>query len=157
YALRAARQVGSAELAAAAALSMVRAAALHLSNMENLEAISGRAHLEDGPRSGPVVNSPRQLWSVAGYLAMVQEIVFGLETGADGIRFRPFLPRELRRRLFPGARTLVLDRFPFRGARIAVVLSLPAAPAGPAGGAYAVGAIRLNGRAAPDRLWRREE
>jgi len=157
YALRAARQVGSADFAAAAAISMVRGAALHLSNMENFEATTGRVHVEDGARSGPVVNSPRQLWSVAGYLAMVQEIVFGLETGPDGIRFRPFLPRELRRRLFPGARTLVLDRFPYRGARFAVVLSLPPAPTRPAGGAYAVGAIRLNGRAAPDRLWRKDE
>ncbi|HEU5059448.1 MAG TPA: hypothetical protein VFU21_23100, partial [Kofleriaceae bacterium] len=155
YALRAARRVGEAEVAAAGALSLVRGAALHLSHMENFEATTGRARLEDGPRSGPVVNSPRQLWSVAGYLSMVHELVFGLETGPDGIRFRPFLSRALRSELFRGAETLVLDRFPYRGARLTVVVSLP--PASRGGGAYAVGRVRLNGRAAPDRLWRRQE
>ena len=157
YALRAARVVGDAELASDGALSLVRGAALHLSHMENFEAVSGRAWVDDGPRSGPVVNSPRQLWSVAGYLSMVHEIVFGLETGPDGIRFRPFLPRELRRRLFPGSRTLILDRFPYRGARFTVELALPPAAAGPVSGAYRVGRVRLNGRVAPDRPWRREE
>jgi hypothetical protein len=157
YALRAARMVGDAELAGDGALALVRGAALHLSHMENFEAVSGRAWVDEGPRSGPVVNSPRQLWSVAGYLSMVHEIVFGLETGPDGIRFRPFLPRELRRRLFPGSRTLVLDRFPYRGARLTVEVALPAAAAGPVPGAYRVGHVRLNGRAAPDRPWRRGE
>ena len=157
YAVRAARAVGEAEVAAAGALSLVRGAALHLSHMENAEAITGRARVEEGALSGPVVNSPRQLWSVAGYLSMVDELVFGLETGPDGIRFRPFLPRALRRRLFPGATRLVLDRFPYRGARITVVVSLPPASPRPAGGAYSIGRVRLNGRAAPDRPWRRDE
>jgi hypothetical protein len=157
YALRAARRVAEAEVAADGALSLVRGAALHLSHMENFEATTGRAWLEDGPRSGPVVNSPRQLWSVAGYLSMVHELVFGLETSPDGIRFRPFLPRALRRELFRGAETLVLDRFPFRGARFTVLLALPPASRQPSGGAYAIGRVRLNGRAAPDRPWRRRE
>ncbi len=157
YAVRAARVVGDAEVAAAGALSLVRGAALHLSHMENYEATTGRARVEDGARSGPVVNSPRQLWSVAGYLSMVHELVFGLDAGPDGIRFRPFLPRSLRRELFPGAETIVLDRFPYRGVRFTVVVALPPASRGPAGGAYAVGSIRLNGRAAPDRRWRADE
>ena len=156
YTLRAARQVGHAEVASDGALSLVRGAALHLSHMENFDAITGRARVEDGPQLGPVVNSPRQLWSVAGYLSMVHEILFGLETGPDGIRFRPFLPRALRWRLFPGSRTIVLDRLPYRGVRFTVVVALPPARR-LATGVYSIGRVLLNGRLAPDRPWRRGE
>ena len=41
----------------------MRGAALNLSNMENLEVTTGKAWVEDGPYSGPVVNSQRQLSS----------------------------------------------------------------------------------------------
>jgi hypothetical protein len=158
YQLRAARAIGGAdEVVSHGVLSLVRGAALHLSHMENYELVSGRPAVSDGPRSGPVVNSPRQLWSIAGYLSMVHEIIFGLETSREGIRFRPHLTREVRRRLFPGAESLVLDRFPYRGALITVVIALPPAGAAPTSGSYEVGRIELNGAPAPARLWRRDE
>jgi hypothetical protein len=53
-----------------------------------------------------VVNSPRQLWSVAGYLAMVTEGVFGL-TG-DG-RVEPQLPVSLVPMLFGDRQSISLD------------------------------------------------
>ena len=38
-------------------------------------------HVDDGRLSGPVVDSPRQLWSVAGYFAL-PDFVFG-KSGSD--------------------------------------------------------------------------
>jgi hypothetical protein len=97
YALRAARAVNDPERIAHELRSLLRGAALSGSNMENFELLSQRVHVEDGKLSGPVVNSPRQLWSVGGYLDMVIEGVFGL--GADG-RIAPKLPSSLLPRLF---------------------------------------------------------
>jgi hypothetical protein len=97
YALRAARMVNDPERIAHELRSLLRGAALSGSNMENFELLSQRVHVEDGKLSGPVVNSPRQLWSVGGYLDMVIEGVFGL--GADG-RIAPKLPASLLPRLF---------------------------------------------------------
>jgi hypothetical protein len=97
YALRAARVVNDPDRIAHELRSLLRGAALTGSNMENFELLSQRVHVEDGKLSGPVVNSPRQLWSVGGYLDMVVEGVFGL--GADG-RITPKLPASLLPMLF---------------------------------------------------------
>ncbi|WP_425543735.1 Six-hairpin glycosidase-like protein [Rhodanobacter caeni] len=97
YALRAARMVNDSERIAHELRSLLSGAALSGSNMENFELLSQRVHVEDGALSGPVVNSPRQLWSVGGYLDMVIEGVFGL--GADG-RVEPKLPASLLPMLF---------------------------------------------------------
>src|SRR5690606_32253840 len=63
----------------------------------NYEFLSQAVHVDDGELSGPVVNSPRQLWSVAGYLDMVLRGVFGLE---DDGSIAPMLPVELVPMLF---------------------------------------------------------
>ena len=97
YALRAARKLDDPAHIAFEIESILRGAALAGSNMENYELATQAVHVEDGKLSGPVVNSPRQLWSVAGYLAMVDEGVFGLE--ADG-RIAPKLPTALVPMLF---------------------------------------------------------
>lgn len=68
----------------------MRGSALAGSNMENYEMQSLAVHVEEGARSGPVVNSPRQLWSVAGYLSAVREGVFGLSAAGN---VQPKLPR----------------------------------------------------------------
>ncbi len=148
YWLRAARLVRNDAAVNLGVLSMVRAAARNLSHMENFEFLTGQPWVDDGPRSGPVVNSQRQLWSVAGFLSVVQDTLFGLELApaGDGIRFQPYVTRELRSRLFGAADTLVLRGFPYRGARITVVLELPPATS-ERQGAYQVGRARLNGRA----------
>jgi len=97
YALRAARAVDAPARIAHELESLLRGAALAGSNMENLELVTQRVHVDDGAHSGPVVNSPRQLWSVGGYLGMVVEGVFGLT--ADG-RIEPKLPTSLVPLLF---------------------------------------------------------
>lgn len=97
YALRAARKVQQPARIAHEITSLMRGAALYGSNMENYELLSQGQHLDDGKLSGPVVNSPRQLWSVAAYLAMVSEGVFGLNRD-DSVQ--PKLPTSLVPMLF---------------------------------------------------------
>nr|WP_233523558.1 Six-hairpin glycosidase-like protein [Dyella solisilvae] len=89
YALRAARAVNDAPRIAHEMDSLLRGAALSASNMENYELLTQAVHVEEGALSGPVVNSPRQLWSVAGYLDMVIGGVFGLDESG---RIEPKLP-----------------------------------------------------------------
>ncbi|MEQ7414095.1 Six-hairpin glycosidase-like protein [Xanthomonas campestris pv. campestris] len=107
YALRAARTLDNAPRIALELESLMRGSALAGSNMENYEMHSLAVHVEDGPRSGPVVNSPRQLWSVAGYLSAVLEGVFGI--AADG-SVAPKLPRSLVPLLFGDRAQIVLEQ-----------------------------------------------
>jgi hypothetical protein len=97
YALRAARVTRQPDLIAFEIRSLMRGAALSGSNMENFSLVAQSTHVDDGKLSGPVVDSPRQLWSVAAYLDMVSEGVFGLEN--DG-SVQPELPTSLVRMLF---------------------------------------------------------
>ncbi len=97
YALRAARKLDDPAHIAFEIASIMRGAALAGSNMENYELTTEATHVDDGKLSGPVVDSPRQLWSVAAYLALVGEGVFGLES--DG-RIEPKLPASLAPMLF---------------------------------------------------------
>lgn len=97
YSLRAARQLDDAPRIAAEIRSLMQGAALAGSNMENYELVSQSVHVDEGALSGPVVNSERQLWSVAGYLAMVTEGVFGVQ---DDGRVQPKLPAALVPELF---------------------------------------------------------
>jgi hypothetical protein len=100
YALRAARAVDDPARIAHEIRSVIRGAALAGSNMENYELQTQGVHLDDGPLSGPVVNSPRQLWSVAGFLDVAIEGVFGL---TDDGRIEPKLPVSLVPMLFGDA------------------------------------------------------
>ncbi|MHB1273452.1 MAG: alpha-L-rhamnosidase-related protein [Rhodanobacter sp.] len=108
YALRAARTVNDPARIAHEIRSVMRGAALYGSNLENYELLSQGQHVDAGKLSGPVVNSPRQLWSVAAYLDIVAEGVFGLTE--DG-RIEPKLPTSLLPTLF--------------GERSSISLSLP--------------------------------
>jgi Bacterial alpha-L-rhamnosidase 6 hairpin glycosidase domain len=121
YTLRAARRIGDASLIALEVRSLMRGAALNGSNMENYSLRAQSTHVP-GPLGGPVVDSPRQLWSVAGYLDMVVRGIFGLE---DDGRIAPELPAALAPMLFGSGRqiTLYLD-----GRRI--VLDRPASRGG---------------------------
>ncbi|WP_372393519.1 Six-hairpin glycosidase-like protein [Xanthomonas sp. NCPPB 3582] len=107
YALRASRALEDAPRIALELQSLMRGSALAGSNMENYEMQRLAVHVEEGARSGPVVNSPRQLWSVAGYLSAVLEGVFGLS--ADG-GVTPKLPRSLVPLLFGARQQIVLEQ-----------------------------------------------
>jgi len=74
--------------------SIYRAAALFLTNKENMVAQTG--HFE-----GTQINSDRQLWSVAGNLATVYRVLFGMRFTPEGLRLQPFVPEG-----YTGTRTL---------------------------------------------------
>jgi hypothetical protein len=122
YTLRAARRVNDPALIALEVRSLMRGAALNASNMENYSLLSQMTHVP-GRLGGPVVDSPRQLWSVAGYLDMVVRGIFGL--GDDG-RIAPKLPASLVPMLFGAAPRISLD---LDGREI--LLDRPADNAGP--------------------------
>ncbi|TAN02627.1 MAG: Six-hairpin glycosidase-like protein [Rhodanobacteraceae bacterium] len=115
YALRAARKVNDPTLIAFEIESLMRGAALAGSNMENYALLTQATHVDDGKLGGPVVDSPRQLWSVAGYLDMVTEGVFGL---TDDGRVVPKVPVSLVPMLF-GDRERITLQLP--GRRITLV------------------------------------
>ncbi|MBQ0933619.1 MGH1-like glycoside hydrolase domain-containing protein [Ideonella alba] len=143
YALRAAAQVGNSAVAGHAFDSLWRAAALNLSNMENLEWLTAQPHFDDGP----VINSRRQLWSVAAYLSAVAESVFGWRVTPQGLRIAPFLTTASRRALGDGAEAR-LSGLRWRDRRLDIVLQLPPLPAEAAGPAhYPFQSVTLNGRA----------
>jgi hypothetical protein len=136
--LEAAAQVVNAAVADNAFDSLVRAAALHLTNTENLEWLTGRSQYDDGP----VINSPRQIWSVAGYINMVAKVIFGYHVEKRGFRVRPFLTAHMRALL--GGDTATLINLAYQGRGLTIELHLP--PAGVAG-YYPPAQITLNGRA----------
>ncbi len=86
--------------------SIYRAAALFLTNKENMVAETG--HFE-----GTQINSDRQLWSVAGNLAMVYRIFFGMDFRPDGLHLDPFIPAA-----YGGTRRL--DGISYRGATLTI-------------------------------------
>lgn len=157
YMVRATVRAQHAAALEAGVETLMRGAALNLSNMENFEAVSGRAWVEDGPYSGPVVNSQRQLWSVAGYVGMVHRVVFGVRAHRDRVYVNPRLTRRLRAARFGATERLVLSGLAWRGQRtVDVVLRLPPlAEDGPPDAAqgYRVAGMWLDGAAveAPER------
>lgn len=143
YWLRAAAAADSDAVAERMVRALMRGAALNLSNMENFEAGTGAAWLAEGDTSGPVVNSQRQLWSVAGYLSMVQHTIFGLHAGPKGLNLAPYVTRGMRSGIFAESETIALNDYPYRGKHISVIMHLPSASAG--SGAYALEQVQLNG------------
>lgn len=65
--------------------SIIRPAALFLTNKENFVA-------ETGDFAGTEVNSDRQLWSVAAMLAMHHRILIGISFERDKMEFNPVIP-----------------------------------------------------------------
>jgi hypothetical protein len=89
--------------------SIERAAALFLTNKENFVA-------ETGSPEGTEINSDRQLWSVAGNLAMTYRVLFGMNFSVEGLQFQPVIPKALG-----GTRTLT--NFHYRGATLSITIN----------------------------------
>ncbi|HSY20273.1 MAG TPA: hypothetical protein VK815_18150 [Candidatus Acidoferrales bacterium] len=147
YWTKAARQAGNTEAVDQGVQSLEREAAFNLSNMENFDFVSGKPEVKGQALNGPVINSRRQLWSVAGYLAMVQDVVFGLETSWDGIRFEPFVTAKLRNETFGDSDMIELDQFNYCGAAIQVRVHLPPKDSFKAG-VCQVSRVEINGQGA---------
>lgn len=86
--------------------SLYRAAALFLTNKENFVATNG-------DYVGTQINSNRQLWSVAGNLAMTYRVLFGMQFESDKLLFAPFIPKN-----FSGERTL--SNFKYRNSNLTI-------------------------------------
>ncbi|MEL6276454.1 MAG: glycogen debranching protein, partial [Bacteroidota bacterium] len=98
----AAAKTGNEEVLVHGLASVYRAAALFLSNYENMVA-------ETGDFLGTEINSHRMLWSMAGNLAMVHRVFIGMDFQQDGLYFNPVVPK-----VYSGERTL--SNFKYRGA-----------------------------------------
>jgi len=88
--------------------SIIRASSLFLTNKENMVA-------ETGDFMGTEINSDRQLWSVAGNLAMVYRIFMGMNFQPDAISFKPFIPKK-----YAGKRSL--KNFKYRKSLIDITI-----------------------------------
>ena len=132
YALRAAAKAGNDKFYENAFMSLIRGAAFNLSNMENFEFTTLDAWHEDTwtdfqgrEMSGPVVNSKRQLWSVAGFLSMVIDSIFGREQSLLKFSFSPKIPVNLRNTFFAGSSEIVLKNLKFKGKTFTLKILLP--------------------------------
>lgn len=65
--------------------SIYRAAAMYASNMENFDATTGSLNTP--------INSPSQLWSVAGNISVAHRVLMGITLQENGIVFRPLVPK----------------------------------------------------------------
>jgi hypothetical protein len=151
YGLRAAVAGRNVAVADAAYDSLMRGAALNLSNMENLEWLSGQPLLLDEAHPkliGPVINSKRQLWSVGAYIGMVVRNVFGVSTTGEGIALAPFVTAKLRGGVFAATDDLALNNLRLQGHTVSIKLRLPPAAGASVNGVYAVERILLNGKPA---------
>ena len=83
--------------------SVVRPAALFATNKENFNLDNGDIFTE--------LNSSNMLWSLAGNLALTNQILFGIHFEKEGLRISPFVPE-----VFGGERTI--SNFPYRGAKL---------------------------------------
>lgn len=142
---KAAAKVHNADAVDLAVRSLMRGAALNLSNMENFDVSTGANWVNEGPTSGPVVNSQRQLWSVAGYVSMVHDVLFGLDMTQTAVRFLPTMTRGLRNSLFTGMNEISLSNLKFQGKIINVKVRLPDVTTQLPNGVLDVVGVRLNG------------
>jgi hypothetical protein len=104
----AAAKEGNQEVLNHGLASVYRAGAFFLTNYENFVA-------EDGDYSGTEINSPRQLWSIAGNLATVYHIFMGLSFEEDGIRLNPVIPKS-----YDGIKKL--SNFKYRNANLEITV-----------------------------------
>ena len=87
--------------------SVVRPAALFATNKENFNLDNGDIFTE--------LNSSNMLWSLSGNIALTTRILFGIHFEPDGLRFSPFVPKNLAdRRMLRG--------FYYRGANLDITV-----------------------------------
>lgn len=140
YALNAAVKVNNNKVADNAIESLVRGAALNLSNMENLEWLTGKPYYDDGP----AISSRRQLWSVAAYLNMVSQTIFGINIQQNNLTVSPFLtPASIA--LLGKGKEASIDNLFVSGKKVSVHLQLPQSN-NDADGIYPIEKITLNGK-----------
>ena len=147
YWARAAAVVGHGPAVAAGLASLVRGAAVNLSNMENMDLVTGAHQATVHGISGPVISSQRQLWSVAGFVSVVRDVLFGLDVSPDGaVTFRPCVTPAVRARFFGPGDAVSVHNLTHLGCRHDVTLHLPT-DVGGGDVPYAVSRATCNGEA----------
>lgn len=127
YAGWAAARTGHEEVVRHTVACLIRAALLFGSHKENMVA-------ETGGAIGTCINSDRQLWSVAGMMAAVYRILFGLQAEPGRLVLRPCIPAAWAGRY-------ELKGFPWRGSTLDLVVE---------GSGRHVASCRLDGQARPE-------
>ena len=89
--------------------SVYRAASLFMTNKENMVASTG-------DYLGTEINSDRQLWSVAGNLALIYRVIFGIKLNPNSLELHPFIPKE-----YSGVRTL--SNFKYRNSILSITIN----------------------------------
>lgn len=125
YALLASKKESQSQIFDHLFTSIINGAALNLSNMENFEFTTLDNNYFDGNKSGPVLNSQRQLWSVAGFLSTYLEGIFGKEVKNGSIRFSPFITSRIRNTLLSNTNSITLKNYKWRGKFLNVTVQLP--------------------------------
>jgi hypothetical protein len=144
YGIKAATTIGHAPFVSEAMQSLWNGAARNLSHMENMEFLSGLPYVADGNLSGPVVNSRRQLWSVAAFVSVVVNGMFGLEVEDQTLHIRPGLTHAIAKRWVPGRR-IALHELQWRGKRLQVEMHWPSVSVA-SDGFFKVQRIEVNGQ-----------
>ncbi|MDS0861068.1 hypothetical protein NUV25_25485 [Burkholderia pseudomultivorans] len=121
-------------------LTLMRGAALNLSNMENFEFLS--------LGTNTAIDSAQQLWSIGGYLGTVFDTVFGRQATQTGIRFLPAVTKQMRNQMFWNGSQMRLDNMRYKGKTISVTVYLPPVDTD-LNGFYAVKGVKLNGKDYP--------
>ncbi len=151
FGLKAAIKGNNQAVADAGYTTLIRGAALDLSNMENREWLSGQAHWQEPGKpdlSGPVINSKRQLWSVGAYLDMVIGDVFGINAHGNDLAITPYITQQLLSQFFAQSDVIELHNLTWKGKALDVSLVLPAKRDMP--GVLAIDKIALNGVSLPN-------
>ncbi|MDP4174450.1 MAG: glycogen debranching protein [Bacteroidota bacterium] len=101
-------KVNNASSVERAMASVYRAAALFLTNKENMVASTG-------DHMGTEINSDRQLWSLAGNLALTYRIIFGMQFNENYLLLTPYIPEG-----YSGKRTLT--NFKYRNSTLSITI-----------------------------------
>ena len=86
YWLWAAAKAGNEKSVMESISAIYRPAAMFLTNKENFVA-------DNGDFQGTQINSSNMLWSLSGNISIILKLIFGISFTAEGILFKPFVPR----------------------------------------------------------------
>tara|TARA_B100000927_G_C16473890_1_gene472617 strand:+ start:1040 stop:3544 length:2505 start_codon:yes stop_codon:yes gene_type:complete len=156
YWTKASKKINNYEAVNIGIKSLYDFAAINLSNMENFDFISGLPYKENGVLSGPVVNSRRQLWSVAGYLSIIQDVIFGLETSWNKIKFNPYITNQIRNEFFKNTSEISLFNFKYKDTKNDIIIYLPEISNNKAG-KFEIKKIELNGKSVSPEFVKAEQ
>jgi len=126
YGLRTALAVRDSAAAIDDVASLVHGTLLSHSAQENFEFLTLATRFEDGPLSGPVVNSPRQLWSIAALGDLVIHDLFGVTVDLDGTRIAPRFPAQITGRVPQGGERWTLADLSLGERPTTITLQFPA-------------------------------